>query len=185
MACSPSKGRLIPCNDAVGGITGIYFIDYGQITVTYDALQPAVIEDLGAVTAYKYDIKSASGVEQTLTTTPDNGTTFVNQVVTAILQRATWADNNELLLLGYGRPHCVVHLNTGEAILVGIERGASIITAVNSTGVALGDLQGYTVTINADERKYANYLEGSTIANPFAGLTTAPTIVVGTETPPA
>jgi hypothetical protein len=183
MACSPTKGRLLPCKDAVGGISGIYFVDYGTITPSYDVTQTNVLDDLGAITAYKYDIKSASNLIQTMTSSKDNGTTFVNQVITAILQKMTWSDNAEILLLGYGRPHVVVHYNTGEAVTVGLEFGASLETGVADSGTAMGDLNGYTLTVSADERKYANYLKGATVSNPFAGLTTAPTVVVGTETP--
>lgn len=183
MACNMTKGRLLPCSDAVGGISGLYFVDYGTLTTTFDATQTNVIDDLGAITAYKYDIKSASNVIQTMTASAANGTTFVAQVITAILQKMTWSDNAELLLLGYGRPHVVVHLNTGESIVVGLEYGASMETGVADSGTAMGDLNGYTITINGEERKYANFLKGSTIANPFAGLTTAPTVVEGVETP--
>lgn len=183
MACSPTKGRLIPCSKAVGGITALYFVDYGTLSTTFDSTKTNVIEDLGAITAYKYDIKSASNLVQTMTASAANGTTFVDQAITAILQVMTYSDNAELLLLGYGRPHVVVHYNTGEAVVVGLEFGASLETAVADSGTAMGDLQGYTLTINGQERKLANYLEGATVADPFAGLTTAPTVVVGTETP--
>jgi hypothetical protein len=183
MACSPSKGRLLPCKDAVGGIKGIYFIDYGTMTVNYDVTQTNVIDDLGAITAYEYDIKSASNVIQTMTASNDNGTTFVNQVVTAVLQKLTWSDNAEILLLGYGHPHVVVQMKNGESVVVGLENGASLETGVSDSGTAMGDLQGYTLTINADERKFANYLKGSTVTDAFAGLTTTPTVVQGTETP--
>lgn len=185
MACSPTKGRLLPCKDAVGGIKGLYFIDYGTPVVTYDVTQTNVIDDLGAVTAYEYDIKSASNLIQTMTSSNDNGTTFVNQVITAILQKLTWSDNAEILLLGYGHPHVVIHMKDGTSVAVGIEFGASLETGISDSGTQMGDTVAYTLTISADERKYANYLKGSTVTDAFAGLTTAPTVVVGTEIAPA
>lgn len=183
MACSPTKGRIIPCSDGVGGIIGIYFVDYGTMTPNYDVTKTNVIDDLGAITAYKYDIKSASNLIQTMNSSADNGTTFVQQVITAILQRLTWSDNSEILLMAYGRPHIVVHLSTGEAVVVGLEFGASVETSIADSGTEMGDLQGYTLTINGEERKYANYLTGATVADPFVGLTTTPTVITGTETP--
>jgi len=185
MACNLTKGRILPCNDAIGGILGIYFIDYGTITPAYDATNTNVIEDLGAgVKAYKYDVKSASGLEQTLNSPEGQGVTFVDQVLTVILQRMEYSTNAELKLLAYGRPHIAVHYRTGETVLMGVEFGASLETGVATSGQAAGDLQGYTLTINGQERAYANYLEGSTVASPFGGMTTPVTVTEGTEVTP-
>ena len=186
MACNISKGRIIPCSDAIGGIKGLYFIEYGTIVPTFDVTKTNVVDSLGAVTAYKFDIKNeASGLEETMNSPAGNGVTYVDQVISAVLARGEWSTNAELRLLAYGRPHVVVHLKTGEAVLVGCYNGASLETGVKSTGQAAGDLNGYTVTINAQERAYAFYLEGATETNPFAGLTVAPTVVTGSEVAPA
>jgi len=179
MACNLSKGRLLPCSDSVGGIAAVYFIEYGTPVIAYDGVNTNEIDDLGAVTAYKYDIKSASNLVQTMNSVADNGTTSVDQVATLILQKMTSTDNEQLKLLAYGRPHIVVHYKSGDSVLMGTEFGASAESIVADSGTAMGDLVGYTLTVNAQERTFANYLEGSTIANPFAGLTTAPTVVTG------
>ncbi len=60
MACDLSLGRKVPCKDVVGGIKAVYFIDYGDISITYDSTDTDVIDDLGAVTAYKYELKGNS-----------------------------------------------------------------------------------------------------------------------------
>ena len=186
MACNLSKGRIIPCNDAIGGIKGLYFIEYGTLTPAFDSTKTNVLDDLGAVTAYAYDIKNdASGLTETLNSPAGNGVTYVDQVISAVLARGEWSTNAEMRLLAYGRPHVVVHFKTGEAVVVGLYNGASLETGVKTSGNAAGDLNGYTLTINAQEKAYANYLEGATESNPFAGLTTAPTVVSGTEVTPA
>ena len=74
MACDLTRGRKEPCKDVVGGIKAVYFIDYGDITITYDATNTDVIDDLGAVTAYKYELKGNSSFEQTITSSRENGT---------------------------------------------------------------------------------------------------------------
>ena len=187
MACLLDSGRLLPCKDGVGGINALYFIDYGTITPAYDVTNTNVLTDIGTVSAYKYDIKSASGLEQTLTASSDNGTTFVDQVLTAIFQRLNHETDDQLKLMAYGRNHVVVEFKTGESVMVGIEFGASLETSAASTGVAMGDLQGYTLTINASERLYANYLEGSVVGDPFSGLSglDVVTVAVGTALTPA
>ena len=187
MPCLLDKGWLLPCKDGVGGLSALYFIDYNTITPAYDVTNTNVLTDIGTVTAYKYDIKSASNLIQTQTSSGDNGTTFVDQVVTAILQRLNHVTDNQLKLMAYGRNHIVVEFKTGESVMVGIEFGASLETSVADGGTAMGDLQGYTLTINAQERLAANYLEGSVVGDPFSGLSGAGvvTVVVGTELSPA
>jgi hypothetical protein len=46
----------------------------------------------------------------------------------------------------------------------------------------MGDLSGYTLTLEAQEQLPANFIDGATVANPFVGLTNAnETIVVGSN----
>ena len=45
----------------------------------------------------------------------------------------------------------------------------------------MGDLSGYTLTLTGQELEPANFLEGATAANPFAGLTGTVTITAGTN----
>ena len=49
------------------------------------------------------------------------------------------------------------------------------------TGAAMGDLSGYTLTLTAQEVLPANFLEGATAANPFAGLANTVSKVQGTN----
>ena len=61
-----NKGRIKPCKNFMG-IRCMYFIDFGTMTVAFDSTNTNVIDDLGAVTALKYEVKSASNLEQTMT----------------------------------------------------------------------------------------------------------------------
>ena len=109
MSCDLTKGRKEPCKDVVGGIKAVYFIDYGDTTVAYDVTNTDVVDDLGTVTAYKYEIKGNSSFEQTITSSRENGTTFFEQTLNLTLKKLSLEDNKELKLLSYGRPHVVVH----------------------------------------------------------------------------
>ena len=187
MSCSLGSGWVLPCKDGVGGINALYFIDYGTITPAYDVTNTNVLTDIGTVTAYKFDIKSASNLIQTQTSSADSGTTFVDQIITAILQRLNHATDEQLKLMAFGRNHIVVEYKTGESVLVGINFGASLESSVADGGTAMGDLNGYTLTINAQERLAANFLEGAVVGDPFSGLTGAGvvTVVLGTAIAPA
>src|SRR6056300_2097929 len=173
MACDLTKGRKEPCKDVVGGLRAIYFIDYGDIDIAYDATDTDVIDDLGAVTAYKYALKGNSSFEQTITSSRENGTTFFEQTLNLTLKKLTKEDHKEIKLLAYGRPHVFVQDYNDNCFAVGLEHGADVTGGTIVTGAAMGDLSGYTLTFTAQEVLPANFLAGATAADPFDGLATS------------
>ena len=181
MACDLTRGRKEPCKDVVGGIKAVYFLDYGDVTIAYDTTDTDVIDDLGTVTAYKYELKGNSSFEQAITSSRENGTTFFDQTLNITLKKLTKEDNKELKLMSYGRPHIVVHDYNGNAFLMGAEHGADVTGGTIVTGAAMGDLSGYTLTLSAQEQQPANFLEGATEADPFGGLTGTVTVTEGTN----
>ena len=103
MSCDISLGRKEPCKDSVGGIKNLYFINYADITgITY--LTTAGNEDVievvaGTPNAYKYELKGANNFEQTLNSSRENGTTFVEQTLTAVLKKQDIATHKQELSL--------------------------------------------------------------------------------------
>ena len=176
MACDLTRSRSLECKDSVGGIKAIYFADFGDITIAYDSTDTDLVEDLGAVTVFKYDVKGANSFEQAITSSRENGTTFFQQTLNITLQKLTKEDHKELKLLTYGRPHVIIHDYNGNAFLMGAEHGAEVTGGTIVTGTAIGDLSGYTLTLSASEQTAANFLEGATEADPFGGLTGTVTV---------
>ena len=181
MACDLTKGRKEPCKDSVGGIKAVFFADFGDITIAYDSTDTDVIDDLGTVTVFKYELKGNSSFEQTITSSRENGTTFFEQALNLTLKKLTVQDHKELKLMSYGRPHIVVQDYNGNAFLMGAEHGCDVTGGTIATGAAMGDMSGYTLTFSAMEQVPANFLEGATEANPFAGLTGTVTVTEGTN----
>jgi hypothetical protein len=98
------------------------------------------------------------------------------------LTKLTKEDNKELKLLAYGRPYVIVQDYNGNAFLMGMNNGAEVTGGTIVTGAAMGDLSGYTLTMEGQETMPANFIAGATTANPFAGLAGATdTIVVGSN----
>jgi hypothetical protein len=93
------------------------------------------------------------------------------------LKKLTNEMTTQLKLMAYGRPQIIVWTNNGDALLVGEKLGADVTAGTIGTGGALGDLYGYSVTLTGMEQLPAAFLSGSTTTNPFAGLSTQPTIV--------
>ena len=181
MACNLATGRAVPCKDVVGGIQKVFFVDFGGLgDVTYTADE--ITDASGTFSAYEYDLKGGSSLEQTITSSRETGTTFFEQVLTLNLTKLSKEDNVQIKLLAYGRPQVAVVDNNGNAFMMGVEFGAEVTGGTVATGTAMGDLSGYTLTLSAQEKLPANFIAGATLANPFIGLTSATeTIVVGTN----
>ena len=181
MACNLSAGRAVNCKDVVGGIQKVFFVDFGGLgDVTYTADE--ITDASGTFSAYEYDLKGGSSLEQTITSSRETGTTFFEQVLTLNLTKLSKEDNVQIKLLAYGRPQVAVVDNNGNAFMMGVEFGAEVTGGTVATGTAMGDLSGYTLTLTAQEKLPANFIAGATLANPFIGLTSATeTIVVGTN----
>ena len=177
MACNISLGRALPCKDATGGIQAVYFLNYSNLAVTASAND--VITGLGTVTAYQYQVKGANNnLQDNINSSLDNGTTFFEQVVNVQFTKLDSTTSKELKLLAYGRPQIVVHTYSGDAFLCGKNNGMELTAGSIQTGTALGDLQGYTATFTGQEQLYSQFITGSTVSNPFAGIAGV-TVVTG------
>ena len=180
MPCNISKGLQLACKDSVAGIQAVYFLNYNQAgyNVT-SSVSTDEVTGLGSVTAYKYEVKGANNnLQDNINSSRDNGTTFFEQVVNVQFQKLTASTNKELKLMSYGRPQMVVHTYAGDAFLVGKNNGMELTAGSIQTGTAMGDLYGYTSTFTGQEQLYSQFITGSTVANPFAGISGV-TVVTG------
>jgi hypothetical protein len=176
MACNLTQGRQEVCKESIGGLAGVYFINYNTGSVTKNGTGEVTALPSGS-TVYYYELKGTSAYTETVNSSRANGTTFFNQELVLNLKKLTNEMTTQLKLMAYGRPKIVVWTLNGDALLVGEREGADVTAGTIQTGAALGDLYGYSVTFTGMEQLPAAFLSGSTTANPFAGLSTQPTIV--------
>jgi len=176
MACLLTQGRQEPCKESIGGLQGAYFINYTTGSFTKNANGEVTSLPSGS-TVYYYQLKGSSAYTETVNTSRDNGTTFFSQELTLNLKKLTNEMTTQLKLMSYARPQIVIWTNNGDSLLVGEKLGADVTAGTISTGAALGDLYGYSVTFTGTEQLPASFLSGSTTSNPFAGLSSQPTIV--------
>ena len=180
MACNISLGYNEPCKDSVAGLTAVYFMNFNTGSFTLNATDVVTSFPSGS-TVFKYELKGTNGYTETVNTSRDNGTTFFSQELSLQLKKLTAEATKELKLLAYSRPKIVVADRNGNAFLVGKNEGADMTAGTITTGTAYGDLSGYTMVFTGQEQLPANFLSGSTLANPFAGVSNAPTVVYGTN----
>jgi len=181
MSCDIANGRLEQCKDSVSGLDAIFFINYGdynaETDVAYNVTNTDMIDDVNNVASlYKYELKGANSFEQAINSSRENGTTFIEQTLTIQLKKQDAATHKTVKLLAYGRPHIVVKTRSNQYFLMGLERGADLTAGTISSGVQLGDMNGYSLTFTAQENIPANFLNCSTDAG-LATLFSSATIV--------
>jgi hypothetical protein len=170
MACNLTLGRTEPCKESVGGLTGVYFLNYTTASFSTNANGEISAYPSGS-TVYYYDLKGNSSYTETVNSSRDNGTTFFSQELTLNLKKLTNEMTTQLKLMAYGRPIIAVNTLAGDTLIVGRTQGADVTAGTIQTGAAIGDLYGYSVTFTGLEQLPAAFISGSTSGNPFAALT--------------
>ena len=191
MACDLTLGRKEPCKDVVGGLKNVYFVDFGKlgtVTKTNDEITNLTGDGSNGLTAFKYELKGNSSFEQTVNASGENGTVFYEQTLNLTLKKLSKEFNKELKLLAYGRPHVAVEDYNGNVFMMGLEHGSDVSGGTIVSGAAMGDLSGYTLTLTAQEREPANFMNSDTSdvdfpysVTDFAGLSRTITITEGTN----
>lgn len=181
MSCDIANGRLESCKDSISGLDAVFFVNYGdynpETDITYDVTNTDQINDINSVSSlYKYELKGANSFEQTINSSRENGTTFVEQVLTIQLKKQDAATHKNVKLLSFGRPHIVVKTRSNQYFLMGLERGADVTAGTISSGTQMGDFNGYSLTFTAMENIPANFLNCSTDAG-LATVFSSATIV--------
>ena len=186
MACDITNGRIEECKDSVSGLKAVYFINYDDLDaddVTYDATNTDLIDTwapASPINLYKYELKGNNSFETTINSSRENGTTFFEQTLSIQLKRQDIATHKNVKLLAFGRPRIVVRSMTDQFFLMGLDQGSDVTGGTVSSGSALGDFNGYSLTFAAMEVSPANFLDCSTeagLATLFASGGTDATIV--------
>jgi hypothetical protein len=169
MACTLTTGRELPCKDSVGGIKAVYLADYG----TLGALTVAsgeVTAIAGTPDLFKFDVKGNSSLEQAITSSRENGTTFYEQTLNLTLTKLDVATQQEIVTIAKARPHIFVEDYNGNYFLIGAVHGADVSGGTIVTGAAMGDLSGFTLVFSAQETLPA-YFVTSTVVTSNASAT--------------
>ena len=168
MACDLTHGRLEVCKEFVGGIKAVYFIPYGVLgAITYGTTDASdrITTIAGTLSLYKYELKGANSFEQTITSSRENGTTFAEQTLTFTIKGLDATTTKQVKLLAWGRPHVVIKTNANNFFIAGLEHGMDVTTGLIANGTAMGDLNGYTLTLVGQEAIPANHLN---VASPYS-----------------
>ena len=162
MACLLTSGRALPCKSSVGGLKAVYFADYGTLGATTIA-SGEITAFAGTPDFFKFDIKGNSSLETTINSSRENGTTFYTQTLNLTLPVLDKATQEQIKLLATARPHVAIEDYNGNFFLVGLEHGAEVTGGTIVSGAAMGDLSGFTLTLEGQETDPAYFVTPAVI----------------------
>lgn len=164
MACDISLGRLEPCK-SVGGLKAVYFINYDSSFYTGKTLgTDDVIDGFVSATgnAYKYELRGANNFDEANEVSKENGTSFWTATGTLVFKAQDASTRKQMKLLSYGRPIVITEGYDGLFKIYGLENGCDV--AVNTaSGAGMGDLNGYNVTVTAQEKEPAYFMDSGVL----------------------
>lgn len=173
MACNLTTGRELPCKDSVGGIKAVYLADYGTLgTLTVTSGEVTAIS--GTPTLYQFDVKGNSSLDQAITSSRENGTTYYEQTLNLTLTKLDVATQQEIILMAKARPHIFVEDYNGNYFLVGAVHGADVSGGTIVTGAAMGDLSGFTLVFSAQETLPAYFVTSTVVTSNASATQIAP-----------
>ena len=173
MAClNLSSGRSLGCKNNVGGLKNVYFTAYGSLTET--VVEGEVTAITGTPELYKYEIKGSSSLETTINSSRENGTTFYTSTLNLTLPILDRETQQEIKILAAERPIIFVEDYNGKLYLVGSQNGAEVTGGTIVTGAAMGDLSGFTLTFEAQEKEPPLFVDPSIISAFIASETISP-----------
>ena len=164
MACLLTSGRKLPCKSSVGGLKAVYFADYGTLgDVTIASGE--ITATAGDPDFFRFDIKGNSSLETTINSSRENGTTFYTQTLNLTLPVLDKATQEQIKLLATARPHVAIEDYNGNFFMVGLEHGAEVTGGTIVSGAAMGDLSGFTLTLEGQETDPAYFVTSTVITS--------------------
>lgn len=178
MACELTKGRGLDCKDIMGGVKNIYFVQHGDLDITYTAGTISQIAGADGYSAgyYKYRIpRGQASMVETINSSVENGTVFYEGAINLKLHKLTLNDRNEIKLLAQNRLIIFVELHQQTAGIndiwaFGVVNGCELTAGTANSGEAFGDMNGYDLTFTSQEVEPCLRLSAYTSA-PFDNFT--------------
>jgi hypothetical protein len=171
MACNLTSGISLDCIDGLGGLETVYISTNAVITGSTGATgSPGLLTSVAGTGAfYQFEVpKDTSSYTETINVSPTNGTVFYSQEITLIFHKMQAAKRDQILLLAKNRDSKVVFKDTnGNFFLLGYSRGCQLSAGTATTGVAIGDSNQYSITLQGQEPQPAYQLSSLSALSSF------------------
>lgn len=153
MACELFQGATIGCKDFTGGVEEIYLANYDNVStpLTNTSGQVSSITMASSKFYVFQVVKETAQYDNNGTSDPVNGTSFWESTTVFNIYGMSASQKNTLKELLKARLMGIVKDSQGVYHIVGETRGVDALTITNTTGKAMGDLNGATVTLSGKE----------------------------------
>lgn len=179
MSCFITSGEQLGCSDSIGGIRKVYIVGGGgEVTgYTYNAAGAITgATSTTGTTLYGFELKrGVSSLTQTLNKSYENGTVFFTQELTISLYKYDTEKRDKLKVLSQNDTLQIIAIDQNDVQYLLGQVNYSFLSAGDATsGQALGDKNGFSMTFQAQEAEPARVIVGA-LATVFG----APATVVG------
>lgn len=148
------KGIDFGCKDGVGGIKNIWLADWSAAAPSIDSSTKrytATIKTGSSPATYVfklYRIRTGNGsMNTTLNADEANGIAYTTTDLYMKFTKLTEDGRDEVAEILRGNVAAIVETNTGEYYGLGAEHPLTLTAGTANTGAALGDFNGYEVTL--------------------------------------
>jgi hypothetical protein len=172
MACNLTAGIQLSCRDNVGGVATAYITDFTNIASITKNSGDTITAISGSGIFFEFQlIRTSSQYTETVNASLENGTVFYTQELVTYFAKLSQDKRNILKTLAQSPRLAVVIVdNNGDSFYLGETYGMFVSAGTSVSGKALGDANGYNITLQALEQNPMNQLAG-TLSSVATGIT--------------
>ena len=168
MACALTQGFTLGCRDNVGGIKTVYIIELANVSSFSPSDLSGTLTAItmsGGAKFWTYNMeKETASLEESIQTNDANGTVFYEPTLTMPLRKMQASSRNELKLLAQNLIAAIVLDRNGKYWACGFKNGLELQPSKIMTGKAMGDFNGYELTLKGKEEVPCQEITSSIIA---------------------
>jgi hypothetical protein len=148
--CNLTRNITIDCRDSVGGIKELKLRKHPSVNDIV-LTSANVVSTVTTSGWFKYEFRpETAAFTETETENDVNGTVFYEQSLTLMIHKLTTTLRNEFRILAQSRLDVVVVDRNNKSWLLGWNNGLTK-SGTAATGQAMGDMNGYTLTLLGKE----------------------------------
>jgi hypothetical protein len=171
MSCNLTSGIQLGCRDNVGGLKTVWITDFCNVDSITQSTGDTITQISGTGTFYCFElIRTSSQHTETVNASLEAGTVFYQGETVLYFSKLEQAKRNILKTLAQSQRLAVVaEDNNGSYFYLGQTYGCFVSAGTSVTGKALGDANGYNITLQYLEPNPMNELSG-TLSSVVAGI---------------
>jgi len=166
MPCNIIEGITLDCRQGAGGVKKIYLTEFANVsTITSSSGSVSAITMVSGKKFWTIELELEDAqFDENATVSIENGTTFYEQTLVFSVYKMTAKNRNIVRLLTQNRLMVIVQDADDVYHLAGETRALHLTASATSTGKAMGDKNGYSITLTGKEPLPCNKVNSGVIS---------------------